>query len=302
MTYRCSTCLQIKEQNDFYPRHVEGVSRPVTYDCIPCIQGKYYEKKNMNPMGECERCQLHRPLFSNQLCRKCMKEKGLRLCKSCLSIQPIYISFERAKAVCNACASKDSHLSAENKLFHAKLMRTYGISLEQYQALATKQGGRCAICKTATKRLVVDHDHKSNQVRGLLCAQCNVGLGMFKDSPAILSHAIAFLDITKSAKPHTEEAPAVVEPTALVERLSYEKAILADKLEHLQTVLIGKDKLLLGYQKIGIHVDHLRAVLLAFCRMAQARKITAPDAVERTVAELLSKLTKVEGLDNHARS
>ncbi len=66
------------------------------------------------------------------------------------------------------------------KAHAATTARTYGITGEQYWALYAYQGERCAICKVArgvTKRLAVDHDHDSGEVRGLLCGPCNQMLG-----------------------------------------------------------------------------------------------------------------------------
>jgi hypothetical protein len=79
------------------------------------------------------------------------------------------------------------------------LQRYYGISLETYSLLLAAQGGCCAICgSTHSKRpkmpnLVVDHDHKTGRVRGLLCAPCNSALGMFEDSESVLDSAIHYL-------------------------------------------------------------------------------------------------------------
>jgi hypothetical protein len=56
--------------------------------------------------------------------------------------------------------------------------------------LATKE---CAICNTPTSKLVVDHCHKTNRVRGVLCNSCNLGLGKFKDSPELLEAAMLYL-------------------------------------------------------------------------------------------------------------
>lgn len=82
------------------------------------------------------------------------------------------------------------------------LKRHYGITEEQYQALHSQQGGACFICKRDESqilynRLYVDHCHDSKVVRGLLCNQCNVGLGAFKDSPHLLVEAIKYLNTKK---------------------------------------------------------------------------------------------------------
>lgn len=77
--------------------------------------------------------------------------------------------------------------------------KKYGISLRDYKALARKQGGKCAICKRTSeeepkgKRLAVDHCHETNTIRGLLCQNCNRGMGLFGDNIALLEKAIAYL-------------------------------------------------------------------------------------------------------------
>jgi hypothetical protein len=74
--------------------------------------------------------------------------------------------------------------------------RKYGITTSDYEALITEQDGLCAICRepcVTGKRLSVDHDHKTGQIRGLLCYQCNVGLGNFKDRKELLESAVRYL-------------------------------------------------------------------------------------------------------------
>lgn len=115
------------------------------------------------------------------------------------------------------------------------VQKTYGISAEQYADLLRLQGGRCAICgvKPKSKRLAVDHDHRTGAVRGLLCAGdkgCNSRLlGGAHDSIAMLAAAWHYLntppmdgnwtpiaeqaalvpDSVKTAPPREEGAPSV---------------------------------------------------------------------------------------------
>ncbi len=84
------------------------------------------------------------------------------------------------------------------------MRRKYGITIAQYQAILETQGGKCAICKMeetafdprtgAQKRLAVDHCHNSEKIRGLLCWDCNTGLGKAKESVEILKAMIAYLE------------------------------------------------------------------------------------------------------------
>lgn len=79
----------------------------------------------------------------------------------------------------------------------AKLKAMFGITLEQYESYAINQKHCCAICGTAQseqrRKMAVDHCHATGKVRGLLCHNCNVGLGNFKDSPQILTKAISYI-------------------------------------------------------------------------------------------------------------
>ena len=68
--------------------------------------------------------------------------------------------------------------------------RKYGADFDYGQMLADQQG-RCAICGEAVT-LVVDHNHETGEVRGLLCSNCNVGLGYFIDDPELLLAAVAY--------------------------------------------------------------------------------------------------------------
>lgn len=72
----------------------------------------------------------------------------------------------------------------------------YGLKPEDYRALLARTGNRCEICGTAprNRNLAIDHDHKTGLVRGLLCVNCNVGLGRFKDGVERLVLAIAYLE------------------------------------------------------------------------------------------------------------
>ena len=73
----------------------------------------------------------------------------------------------------------------------------YGITREAYDAMYVAQEGRCKICggtdSNEVADFVVDHDHKTGQVRGLLCPRCNHMLGHAKDSPEILEKGAAYL-------------------------------------------------------------------------------------------------------------
>jgi hypothetical protein len=82
---------------------------------------------------------------------------------------------------------------------------TYGISLEDYDAMLARQGGVCATCrKRRSGRLCVDHCHVTGKVRGLLCRNCNFGLGLFRDDADVVERAAAYLRGACSAAPLRE--------------------------------------------------------------------------------------------------
>jgi len=105
-------------------------------------------------------------------------------------------------------------LYAENKdqikalLRNYKYKREFGITLSERSGMAAEQDGRCLICGThegdLTERLSVDHDHATKQVRGLLCRNCNHGIGNFHDDPDLLRAAAIYLE--RARKPKEEIA------------------------------------------------------------------------------------------------
>lgn len=114
--------------------------------------------------------------------------KDRRWCAGCQSFVDL-ADVPKGGSRCRACASAATHA--------ARLEKVYGIDAEQYDALLELQGGKCAICRARpkSKRLAVDHDHKSGAVRGLLCSRCNHELlGAGWDSIAVLSAAVAYLN------------------------------------------------------------------------------------------------------------
>lgn len=68
----------------------------------------------------------------------------------------------------------------------------YGLSLNTFARMFVAQGGTCRICHSDPP-LVIDHDHDTGKVRGLLCGRCNSGLGFFRDDPLLLREAIRYL-------------------------------------------------------------------------------------------------------------
>ena len=78
-----------------------------------------------------------------------------------------------------------------------ELLRKYGIDADQYDRMVENQNNKCKICGTDEPRGIggwkVDHCHSTGKVRGLLCNNCNLGLGYFKDNIKSLEAAIQYL-------------------------------------------------------------------------------------------------------------
>lgn len=102
---------------------------------------------------------------------------------------------EKGKRTCRLCVN-------------LRRTRLYGITEEQYLQMLVDQNQRCSICKTefdGNRSPHIDHDHSccpeektscGKCVRGILCFQCNAGLGKFNDDPALLEAAIVYLGLT----------------------------------------------------------------------------------------------------------
>jgi hypothetical protein len=71
--------------------------------------------------------------------------------------------------------------------------RRYGLSAADYNLMLARQDGVCAICKRSGRKLCVDHCHATGKVRGLLCSNCNRGLGFYNDNPVFTQAATAYL-------------------------------------------------------------------------------------------------------------
>lgn len=75
------------------------------------------------------------------------------------------------------------------------LVRTYGMTYEDYEVMLAAQGGACRICRSpdGDRSLAVDHCHKTNVIRGLLCNRCNTTLGKVEEDIGLLEAMISYL-------------------------------------------------------------------------------------------------------------
>lgn len=163
MTKAPSLCIECRDRPKWRPRH----------RCREC----YFRHR---PIGErIEEAQRRLALVPVELraprVGKKSWPKGRRWCAGC---QSFVLLADCRGSRCVPCASMVQHA--------AMIEKTYGLDGDGYARLLALQGGKCAIGRErpGTKRLAVDHDHKTGEVRGLLCARCNHDLlGGGHDSP-----------------------------------------------------------------------------------------------------------------------
>lgn len=94
--------------------------------------------------------------------------------------------------------SKKYRENNKDKIKERKLKFFFGITLEEYEKINNSQNKACAICGficSVGNYLAVDHCHRTGAIRGLLCNQCNLGIGNFKDDKKLLENAISYLKL-----------------------------------------------------------------------------------------------------------
>lgn len=146
------------------------------------------------------------------LCSACEKQSvnGTVYCKDHLEKQRAYQKEYREKrkqdgnCLWCGCLQKKSDNGNVYCEFHSKKLKELqpekyrrGLSEETLQEMFECQNHKCKICKTKAKshkNLCVDHCHSTDKIRGLICSNCNSGLGFFKDNPKFLKAAIEYLN------------------------------------------------------------------------------------------------------------
>lgn len=111
--------------------------------------------------------------------------------------EPIDPNASSNRRFCSRTCLEHEHAVRRRENHRTIWLRQYGLTPETYAEMFAAQGDRCKICGTseapARGSFCVDHDHKTGKVRGILCSECNTGLGKFRDDPDLLRAAIAYL-------------------------------------------------------------------------------------------------------------
>jgi len=122
-----------------------------------------------------------------------------------------YLSGGLPRQKCKKCLAKDArnwrkanpakHRASRWKANHqSHLKRRFGLTPAEYDALVAQSDGLCGICRkpeTRARRIALDHDHATGEIRGFLCSGCNLLLGNAKDSIDLLEQAIQYLKKSK---------------------------------------------------------------------------------------------------------
>lgn len=179
----CRTCQKWLDVAEFGKNG--RTSDGLTGDCMPCsrILGRSRAR-----------------VGGSRLLATSRDEHGNKYCKDCKHWLPeasFGINRRVVDGLSNNCSNCRSAKSRSNSL-----MRYYRMTTEQFEAMFSAQGGRCASCRDEfTTKPHIDHDHAccptekscGDCVRGLLCNRCNLGMGIFLDEPRRLMAAANYL-------------------------------------------------------------------------------------------------------------
>jgi hypothetical protein len=163
---RCRVCGEVKPLEDFY--RAAGMADGYRHDCKACNLAAKKRRYEANPQLAIERVQRWRDEHPERFA----------------AYQAEYRNRPQRKR-----AMRDLHYRA-----------TYGLSADDVDAMLEAQGGGCAICGVRPERLAslhVDHCHGSGRIRGLLCLNCNQGIGKLGEDPERLRRAAEYLTRTR---------------------------------------------------------------------------------------------------------
>ena len=210
---KCTTCGEEKELDYFYNDKKSKDGR--CHSCKKCmnIVSARNSAKKRKPRPDwkskdgfkiCRKCLIEKPIneFNVHYGKTRTKDKLRNECKECQRLH----SKEHYVKVRDVWNKKRRDLRTDPseiaKRHHHHLKRKFGITGADYEKMLKSQDGKCTICGSTKpgingnviKKFAVDHDHKTGKIRTLLCANCNQGLGNFKDSPTLLRQAAEYLD------------------------------------------------------------------------------------------------------------
>lgn len=158
----------------------------------------YAELKQTEETKVCGDCKLVKPLSDFN------KDKGKTdgrhwCCKPCRKKYRQQTHVKTQISAYNKAERKRNPELTKQRDRKYTLLRYWSMTPDEFEALLNKHNRQCGICKKAErssdkKPLVIDHCHTTGQIRGILCDNCNRGIGLLRDSTEILDAAIAYLN------------------------------------------------------------------------------------------------------------
>jgi DNA-directed RNA polymerase subunit RPC12/RpoP len=148
-------------------------------------------------MKRCTLCKKELPDSAFSLKKNSLRNYAKR-CNHCNSTTSLWGLLHKEKVK----ASRDKFIKSGGARY-GRLMKRYGITKNDYDRTLKEQNYKCATCGAEVPKgrwsfFSVDHDHKTNKVRGLLCTQCNRGIGYFHEDVNVMQNVINYLLSAKS--------------------------------------------------------------------------------------------------------
>ena len=205
----CKTCISVSSrtyrQKEGYKQKkyakdkaklaLEKKSR-IYLTCNSCKKKKLRDEFNAD--------ESHATGVDTNRCKKC---HIIRTCSTCKEEKPVSaFKIKRkgsiAATCCKGCSNimqrkwRSGNAEAKEQARYHRLQRRYDLHKEAFEALYNSQGGKCAICRkefSSHPKACVDHCHHTGKVRGLLCVNCNSGIGHFGDDIGLVELAVKYL-------------------------------------------------------------------------------------------------------------
>lgn len=145
----------------------------------------------MREIKKCSRCKTRKPVDEFYTNYRTRSLRPLSACKSCYNQNGK--KFYRENIISVKLRHANYEKTHRDIRREQRLKKAYGITRAEYASILGRQNGHCATCDS-TERLVVDHCHSKKNVRGILCAHCNLALGYVLDNISTLNNLVLYLE------------------------------------------------------------------------------------------------------------
>ena len=186
---RCTKCGIVKLYSEYYTYKKSKIGiRPECKECSKKINDSRKNRESIEAKTDgykrCTVCgeQKHITKFAKH---KLNSDGRAYTCKVC--VREYQKEYNK-----RPCVRERTIIRSKNNW----LQTNYGLTIDDWNNMIQKQNGSCAICKTKLdkgKSTHVDHNHENGEIRGILCADCNWAIGLFRDDISIIGNAINYL-------------------------------------------------------------------------------------------------------------